>query len=149
MASDSLFNEQSQEELRIIRSFIEEFSDFPAGRLVKSESPDFILKINTRNSLGIEITRLKPPVSLHRKYRSREIELNKEILEQTIAGKEEKLPIYRKQNMNRIWLIITCEGIQSRTDFNLRNKLQNWSFETGFNRVFLFDTVKPEIFEIA
>jgi len=142
------FNEQSQEELRIIKSFIKEYSDFPGGRLLKSESPDFILKINFKTSIGIELTRIRPPVSLHRTYKSQDIILNKEILEQTIAGKEEKLPIYRKQQLDRIWLIITCEGIESRTNLNLQNKIQNWQINTEFHRVFLFDSVKPKIYEL-
>jgi len=142
------FNEQSQEEHSIIRSFIQEFSDFPDGRLMKSESPDFILKTNTKTSIGIELTRIRPPVSLHRKYISEEIELNKEILEQTISGKEDKLPIYRRKKLDRIWLIITCERIESRTHFNLPNKIQNWNISTDFHRVFLFDTAKPRVFEL-
>ena len=143
------FNEQSQEELRIIRSFIKEYADYPGGRLLKSESPDFILKINSKTSIGIELTRIKPPVSLHRTYKSQDIVLNKEILEQTIAGKEEKLPIYRKQQLDRIWLVITCEGIENRTNFNLQNKIQNWQIDTEFHRVFLFDTAIPRIFDIV
>lgn len=34
--------------------------EFPKGRLVPSESPDFILSLGIRNSVGIEITRLYP-----------------------------------------------------------------------------------------
>ena len=116
---------------------------------MKSESPDFILKVSTKTTIGIEVTRLRPPVSLHQEYKAGDIALSKEILEQTVAGKEEKLPIYRQKRPDRIWLIISCENIEERTGYNLANKIQNWSIKTGFHRIFLFDTAKPKIYEVS
>jgi len=49
---------KSQEEWLVMRSFRESYSDFPKGKLLKSESPDFVLKINTDRSIGIEISRV-------------------------------------------------------------------------------------------
>lgn len=49
---------KSQEEWLVMRSFRESFTDFPKGKLTKSESPDFVLKINTHKSIGIELSRI-------------------------------------------------------------------------------------------
>lgn len=46
------------DEQAIIGFFREAYEDFPRGKLVKSESPDFELKINRKRSIGIELTRL-------------------------------------------------------------------------------------------
>ena len=45
---------QDEEEISILKIFSKEYSDFPKGKLVKTESPDFILKINLKKSIGIE-----------------------------------------------------------------------------------------------
>lgn len=36
------------------------YPEFPKGKLIPSESPDFIVKINNRKSIGMELTRLYP-----------------------------------------------------------------------------------------
>lgn len=52
--------ERKQLEILLINYFRECHSDFPKGKIVSSESPDFILKMKTRNRIGIELTRLNP-----------------------------------------------------------------------------------------
>ena len=44
----------------LIHYFRECCNAFPKGKLIASESPDFILKINMKLNLGIELTRLNP-----------------------------------------------------------------------------------------
>ena len=47
------------EEIMILELFRKSYPEFPKGKLVKSESPDFILQQNYPNqSIGIEVTRL-------------------------------------------------------------------------------------------
>jgi len=41
-----------------MRSFRENYPDFPKGKLTKSESPDFVLKLSPSKSIGIEISRI-------------------------------------------------------------------------------------------
>ena len=142
------FSLKKQQEIRIIQSFIQQFKEFPKGKLVKSESPDFILKINPKIAIGIELTRLRPPDNLKKSYELHDLEFNKEILEQTILGKEEKLELYRKKRLDQIWLIITGEQAMVSPHFHIGNKLQNWSFRSGFNRIFLFDSIGTGIFEL-
>jgi hypothetical protein len=52
--------EKKQLEILLINYFRESFTDFPKGRIIPSESPDFIIKLKSRNHLGIELTRLNP-----------------------------------------------------------------------------------------
>ena len=52
--------EKKQIEILLMHYFRDCHAHFPKGKLVPSESPDFILKLKTRNSVGIELTRLKP-----------------------------------------------------------------------------------------
>lgn len=52
--------EKKQLEELLIHYFRECYNEFPKGKLIASESPDFSLKIGKRFHLGIEITRLNP-----------------------------------------------------------------------------------------
>ena len=54
------FNQFSQmlEELQIIQQFKAGYSDFPKGKLEKSESPDFILRLTAKSAIGIELTKM-------------------------------------------------------------------------------------------
>ncbi|HYW95779.1 MAG TPA: hypothetical protein VE870_09340 [Bacteroidales bacterium] len=48
--------EKYSDELNNIELFRYLYEDFPPGKLIRTESPDFIIKDGPRNSLGIEIT---------------------------------------------------------------------------------------------
>jgi hypothetical protein len=52
--------EKKQLEILLMHYFRECYPGFPKGRMVPSESPDFILTLKSRNNLGIELTRLNP-----------------------------------------------------------------------------------------
>jgi hypothetical protein len=52
--------EKKQVEVLLMEYFRQTYPEFPKGRLVPSESPDFILGLKARISVGIEITRLYP-----------------------------------------------------------------------------------------
>jgi len=54
-------NRTQSEERIIIHYFIEKYKEFPKGKLSKTESPDFILNISPRKSIGIELTHLRQP----------------------------------------------------------------------------------------
>ena len=51
---------KKQLELLLMHYFRARNPDFPKGILMASESPDFILKLKTKNRIGIELTRLNP-----------------------------------------------------------------------------------------
>ena len=52
--------DKKQLELLLMHFFRECSPDFPKGKIVPSESPDFILKLKSKNRIGIELTRLHP-----------------------------------------------------------------------------------------
>jgi hypothetical protein len=52
--------EKKHLEVLLMHYFRECYPEFPRGKLMPSESPDFIVKLKTRNRIGIELTRLNP-----------------------------------------------------------------------------------------
>jgi len=143
------------EELLIIEQFRNEYEEFPKGKLQKSESPDFILKVSAKNAIGIELTKLHgPTVNKFKTHYPRKIngytapEFNRENLEYTIEAKNEKLAYYREKRLTQLWLLITADLEESPVDYNLGNKLQNWSFLSGFQKVFLFELKTRTVFEL-
>lgn len=146
---------QTQEEIIIMEYFRSSYSEFPKGKLVKSESPDFILSENPKNTIGIELTKLHgPTVHKLKTHYPRKIvgyqapEVNRENIEFTINAKNEKLHIYQQKKLNQLWLLITADLNDSPVHFNLSNKLENWNFASGFQKVFLFELKNRKVFEL-
>jgi len=151
------FNQFSQtlEEMLIMEQFKSCYADFPKGKLVKSESPDFIVKKTIKTSIGIELTKLHGP-TVHKlkthfplKIKGYQApELNLENIAFTINAKNEKLKIYQQKKLNQIWLLITADLAESQVSFNLSNKLGNWNFTSGFEKIFLFELEGRKVFEL-
>jgi len=148
-------NIQNIEEEYIIELFRNEYSDFPKGKLLKTESPDFILKESSKTAIGIELTKLHGPVgsrdnaSANTKIRGYQTpEFTRENIEYTINAKDEKLRIYKQKMLNQIWLLIIADIIEKPVSFNLSNKLDNWNFFSGFHKVFLFELKSRKVFEL-
>jgi len=118
------------EELMVMHSFREIFPDFPKAKLQISESPDFILKLSPKKKIGIELTSVPA---------SENIILD---LYNRIEKKENKLYLYRKKIFHELWLIIYINNDISSIHFNLRNKIENLKFESGFNKVILFNPTR-------
>jgi hypothetical protein len=151
------FNQYSQmmEELLIMEQFRNEYKEFPKGKLEKSESPDFIVKVSPKNAIGIELTKLHgPTINKFKTHYPRKIngytapEFNLENLQFTIDAKDEKLAYYREKTLNQLWLMITADLDESPVNYNLGNKLQNWTFSSGFQRIFLFELKNQKVFEL-
>jgi len=151
------FNQYSQslEEMHIMEQFRNRYAEFPKGKLIKSESPDFIISNTAKISIGIELTKLHgPSVFKLKTHYPRQIsgyqppELNRENIEYTINAKNEKLPIYRKKKLSQIWLLITADLDESPVSYNLSNKLENWNFCSEFQKVFLFELKTRKVFEL-
>lgn len=143
------------EELLIMEQFRNEYKEFPKGKLEKSESPDFILKVSPKNAIGIELTKLHgPTVIKYKTHYPRKIngytapEFNLENLQFTIAAKDEKLAYYQEKKLNQLWLLITADLDESPVNYNLGNKLQNWSLSSGFQRIFLLELKNQKVFEL-
>jgi len=152
------FNQFSQtvEELSIMKQFREDYAAFPKGKLQKSESPDFILKLNPKTSIGIELTKLHgSTVRKEKTHYPRQIngyqapEFNRENIEYTINAKNEKTAIYRQKKLSEIWLLITADLDESPVSFNLNNKLENWSFYSKFQKILLYELKNRKVFELT
>lgn len=129
---------QKYEEKLVMGLFRKAFPDFPKGRLVASESPDFMLKLNRRQTIGIELTRL----DLDHQDIFTSIELG-------ISAKNQKLSIYQKKLLKAAWLIIYTEDIGHTTHSNFRKKLENFSVMSGYDRQFLFDLFTQTVYTIG
>lgn len=82
---------------------------FPKGKLVASESPDFILIVSRRESIGIEITRIDPSTECPPDQEMKPIAkqwLNLSTILSTIDRKEEKRAIYQRKKLSQLWLVI-------------------------------------------
>jgi len=128
---------QQDEEILILEYFRKHYSDFPKGKLIKSESPDFVLKETPKKSIGIELT--------HLNYTAPTL---KEKIERTLVNKNQKFNLYKSQKFNEIWLIIHNDFVEEAISYNIQNKLINWVFLTKFEKVFLFDLFENKIFEL-
>ncbi len=134
-------NDKKQNESIIINLFREHYPGFPKGLLKPSESPDFILGITPRQKIGIELTRLHP-------YFSDTELLSYKNIKACLEAKNEKLLLYQKKKLNEYWLIISVNDLHSWNRININNKLIIWVFKTGFNRVFLFNTIEGKVLEL-
>ena len=131
----------------MLDQFITAYPEFPKGRIFKTESPDFIVALNPRYKIGIELTHLHDPAEKNNTSFSA-IQLTKEILHAVILKKEEKIPLYDKKKLNELWLIITTMDAVQMPDYNINNKLGIWTFNNRFTRVFLFNLFDYKIFQI-
>lgn len=126
---------RKEEEKLIIQYFRKHCIDFPKGRLIPSESPDFILKISPHRSIGIELTRLveaKDPFAAIRN---------------AIVKKEGKLHLYTHMHLSGIWLIIHAEDALADLNFKGR-ELEDFGLITSFDRVFFMDLFSNRVFSV-
>lgn len=136
----------------IMNYFQECYQDFPSGKLNKSEAPDFILKVNTRKSIGIELTQLhnpynKPTRRENRRMLSRK-EITQSLIQDIINKKEDKLSAYQDQSIQSFWLIIHADVLAGTETYNINSRIIKWKFRTPFEKVFLFDLFAGKIFKL-
>lgn len=116
--------------------FRNNYPEFPKGRLIPNESPDFILKINPKKSIGIELTQI---------YTLKELI---EDLHHLIEKKEGKISLYQDIHLSELWLIIYADEALNEIKYNLRNKIENLSFSSKFDRIFLFDLFSKLVYRL-
>ena len=68
-------------------------------------------------------------------------------IEQVIRKKEQKLAIYRKQQLDENWLLISSDCLQAQKSYNIYNLLSKHDFISEFDRVLVFDLMKQYLFE--
>ena len=137
------------EEIMILELFRKNYPDFPKGKLVKSESPDFILKMNPKRTIGIEITRLHDGSLSKNNPGFPVAELTKKNIETTISHKEEKLTLYQKKNISEFWLIIATDYIQLSKGGKISKLLSEWEFNSRYHKIFLMNLFDSEFFALT
>ncbi len=125
--------EEKSEEWLVMRYFREKYADFPKGKLTKSESPDFILRVNRKKSIGIELTRLDYILKDHPA-------LLPEQLLKLLEKKEDKLRLYKKKLLQEYWLIFTTENLNSSIFLT-----EIIVTDSEFDHVFIFDLFSGKI----
>lgn len=128
---------KTKREQELIHQFRELYPKFPKGKLIKSESPDFILKESVKKQTGIELVSIPNPEPLI------------ESIRETILAKEEKLLLYQKRMLSEYWLIITCNVAASDISFNYQNLLDKTHFPNNYKHIFFFDTGNKKVIELT
>ncbi|MBI9037424.1 MAG: hypothetical protein JEY97_04755 [Bacteroidales bacterium] len=238
------------EENYILKYFSKELPDFPKAKLLKTESPDFVICLNSRNKIGIELTKLTNKIPDKNKYGNKivrsyenkilvkakqtyesnfkhkfylavyfsnsfiinnnqidlfanvlvqivyqntkecnfssyfslkientdlpkqiewiriihhpevetsiwknrpeylDCEFSKENIQHTIKLKNDKIALYQKKKINTFWLIIIIDYFSNNFSYNIHNKINNWSFDSKFHKVFLFELFCRKIFNL-
>ncbi|MGQ8336018.1 hypothetical protein ACUNWD_05660 [Sunxiuqinia sp. A32] len=135
-------------ELQVLMLFRKLYGEFPNGKIVQNESPDFLVKVNRRKKLGIELTELHGQEFYEQQGHLTEPEKINEHIEDTIRAKEEKIYLYQKHKPFQLWLLIHIESFQNKLLFNFQNKIGNWNFPSDFDRIFLMEIENEKLFEI-
>ena len=117
---------KKEKERLVVEQFRDTYTKFPKGKLVLSESPDFVIRTGPRYSIGIEL------VSLPYSGTSRSQEDIKHVLEL----KQEKLPLYRKKRLDIYWLLIYTDSPGQISSPEL-NKIQDTRYQSEFHKVYL------------
>ncbi len=134
-------NLKKKEELAILELFRDRFDGFPKGILKPSESPDFILSLEPRKRIGLELTRL------HRQNPGSDL-FSYENISACLEQKESKLVLYRKKRLQEYWLILALLDPAAKPRYNMDNKLAVWKFSSSYHRVFMFNVAAGRVLEL-
>ncbi len=139
---------KKQLEVLLVNFFRECYVDFPKGRIVASESPDFVVKMKNAKSLGIELTRLNPASALpnteqkkkEHEFRDTLVDEMKELFE---SGSDMKLFV---KFLFSTKSAITPErelAVKARTVSLIREQIKNKNSRSSFSMI-LNKTVLPQ-----
>ena len=122
------------DERNVMRLFIEKLQDFPKGKLIQQESPDFILKVNRKQHINIELTQIllnefNPPELLSH--------LTSKV-KNSISKKDQKLRLYNSNKPFQNWLIIYCDSFNSTNSKAVQIHFEKIQIDTGFDQLYLF-----------
>ncbi|MCK4748436.1 MAG: hypothetical protein KAT15_15400 [Bacteroidales bacterium] len=138
---------KKNEERASLDLLISLYPGFPAGKIVHTESPDFIIHSGPRKKIGVELTRYTQPGFNPNEETNHFIpELTRNGLLDVINAKEQKIPIYQKKILKRIWLVILVEGFSNSPSFNIQNQLESWKIDSLFESVMLLDLMGERVY---
>ncbi len=144
---------KKQLEVLLVNYFRDCYPDFPKGKIVASESPDFVVKMKNRHKLGIELTRLNPANAVAKTvevqalidFREELVEDMKELFE---AGSDAKLFVKFMFSEKHL---ITPERelmVRSKTVAGIKSVLADKSEEAFFHKI-LTNSDLPEGLELV
>ncbi|PKP51956.1 MAG: hypothetical protein CVT92_11245 [Bacteroidetes bacterium HGW-Bacteroidetes-1] len=133
-----------------LNQFIALYPDFPKGKIVRNESPDFIVKTSRKSAIGIEITRLMPHYFLseqqHMQIGLPKFErLKSATLIDLILMKEAKLPLYFANHLKQVWLLIVIVPSPSGRKIILPSNMSDWQIKSKFDKIFLLNAEKNHL----
>ncbi len=120
-----------QKEKEVLEEFRKRYKDFPKGKVNKTESPDFIIRVSKKKSIGIELTQLTADKT--------EADHFFDNLKALLDKKEEKLSLYRKNILDEYWLIVYLYLGETIIPQSILNNIEAYCFDTSFTKLFLFD----------
>lgn len=105
---------QKEQEYRTLSLFRELFKKFPKGKVIQNESPDFLVRLNKKTSIGIELTELRGQNFYDQHGHYTNPGKIKEQIENTIQAKEEKIYLYQKYKNSQLWLLIHIDSFENK-----------------------------------
>lgn len=126
-------------ERQYLDAFIELYPEFPKGRIISGESPDFIVKTR-RWTIGVELTELITQPLLNdstKEIRDWQHAFLQE-LEKAVRKKEEKLRLYQYAKHQKYWLLIHYSVDSGALLRNLTFSLNEKDFASSFDAIYLF-----------
>ena len=141
--------EQKEQEYQIFNLFRRLHDDFPRGQVVPNESPDFLVRLNRRSAIGIELTELRGQEFYEQRGHYSHPEMIKEQIEKIIHAKEEKIHLYQRHKPAQLWLLIHIGSFDNLIHFNLKDKIERWGFAADFNRVFLLEIKTQNLIQLV
>ncbi|MDD5509094.1 MAG: hypothetical protein PHD25_12350 [Bacteroidales bacterium] len=139
---------KTEQEWLVMRYFRENDPDFPKGRLVKSESPDFKLWIAPGRFIGIELTRIRPPSYPDPVPGFLDFRYAWQQFISTLESKEKKTDAYRKQNPCSLWLIIFADYSEAHAIDRIFKTISYSHINTKFDRIHFFDLDQHLVFSL-
>lgn len=75
--------------------------------------------------------------------------LERRTIEGAVSEKSERLKEYETEHLDEVWLMLVLGGAKESSDYNfMEQAIFNSPFQTGFDRLFLFDFFRKEVFEL-
>lgn len=147
------FRIKSKQEVE--RAYFDQFrqlyNDIPHGKIIQSESPDFIIR-SRHSSLGVEITRIYQEKIIEVYLGTLPSKISKGVflsaLLPILEKKESKRLRYQTKRMNANWLLIVFVREPANMAYDFLKKFDNTSVESGFEKVFLLDVIANQLIEL-
>ena len=138
-----MISSKSIKERIVLDHFRSCYSEFPKGKISQTESPDFILKISPRISIGIELVSLPSASYVIDRKSARPLITD---VQTALHKKSEKLTLYRKKRANSYWLVLYADSIISKGP-DPEKILEKLTTGNGFDGIFLLGLFEGRVWQ--